>query len=206
MKTIRIIASAAPNDQSRPVENCCWIRLPIIRWLAAAENVGCEERAERRDEDEEDAGGDAPGFAIGQTSLRMTATRSGIEVVGGLDQARIELLERRVDREDHEREARIDQTHEDRAIRIQEGDRRRSSDASARRRLVDEALVAQQQHPAIGPDQQVGPERDRHEKHQDLRASAAERVAMYQASGRPTRRQSPVARAACTSDRAKITR
>ncbi len=81
--------------------------------------------------------------------------------------ARIHFLERPVDRQHHEGEARIDEAEQDRAIRVQEGDGLLDQPDPFEHQ-IDEALVAEQQDPAIGADQEVGPERHRDEQDQHL--------------------------------------
>ena len=94
------------------------------------------------------------------------------EVEARLDQAAVEPVERRVERQHHEGQVDIDEPEDDREIveeelhrlpcrkRLQPDERLHPARAAPQRLepLVREALAAEQHHQRIGADQQIGPE------------------------------------------------
>ena len=96
--------------------------------LAAAEDVVDGVEAERRDEDQQHAGGDAR-RGHRHDHARERAHRSGAEVERRLDQRVVELLDAGVDRQDHERQEGVDEAEDDGARRVEHLERLQRSAA-----------------------------------------------------------------------------
>ena len=90
-----------------------------VHGARAAEQVGRQVGAERGDEDEDAAGHDA-GPRQRQRHAPEAPPRRGAEVGGGLEQRAVELLERRVERQDHERQLAVDLAQQHGAVVVQQ--------------------------------------------------------------------------------------
>ena len=143
---IRTVDSAEPNDQSRALVNCCWIRVPIISSRPPPRMSGARNEPKRRHEDEHGASGDA-GFRERPNDAAQDHPAAGVEVIGGLDRARIDPLQRGVDRQHHERQVGIDETELHGTFGIEKRDRC-GGHVQPHQGLVEKAVVAQDQIPS----------------------------------------------------------
>ena len=85
----------------------------------AAEQVGRQVGAERRNEDQHAAGDDA-GRGQRHRHAPERARGRGAQVGGGLEQRAVELLERRVERQDHERQLAVDLAEQHREVVVEQ--------------------------------------------------------------------------------------
>ena len=108
------------------------ITLPIRMSSGAAENVGNREHAERRDEHQRGAGIDA-----GQRQRERDAPEAlpgvGAEVLRGVEQRRVVLLQVGVERQHHERQVHVDQADDHRERAEQQRHRLDAEQRRARR-------------------------------------------------------------------------
>src|SRR4029079_11270087 len=89
---------------------------------AATEDQRRDIGAERRDEDEKAPGNDARQSERDDDAPEDAPWRR-IEVVGSFNQAEVEFLEGRIEREHHEWQEGIEEPEEDREVGIEDGDR-----------------------------------------------------------------------------------
>ncbi len=149
--------------------------------VGAAQDVRNGEDAERRDEDERRARVDAR-----QRERKRDAPealpRAGAQVLRGIEQRAVVLFEVRVKRQHHERQVHVDEAHEDRE-RAEE--QRHGLDAEQSQKAIHRArdgrVGAEDDHPCVDADEEVAPERQDHEKQQE--------VAMLAVAARDQRRQ-----------------
>ncbi len=128
---------------------------------AAAQQVGREIGAQARDEDQDRAGDDA-GARERHDDAQDGGQRPRAQIGGGFQQRGIEPLQRGVDGQHHERQIAVDQAEQHRAIVIEQR-QRGVDDAERLQGGVDQAGVAQQEHPGVGAHQEAGPEGQHHQ-------------------------------------------
>ncbi len=126
------MATALATGQSRFWKNSLHKRAPDHQRLRAAEQVGDDEFADRRDEDEQRAGEDA-GQRQRKRDLPERPERRRAEIGRRLEQTAVEPLERGVERQHHERQVGIDDADIDGEVGVQDDER-----------VVDEAEPRQQ--------------------------------------------------------------
>jgi hypothetical protein len=104
--------------------------------------------------------------------------------LSGFQQGEIELLQRRVDREDHEGQETVDQPHHHRERGVEHGNRIHSD---LRQPAVDQPGVSEQEDHGEGPDQEAGPERKHDEEEEEVLPASGpgnhvgDRIAQHQA-------------------------
>ena len=64
-----------------------------------------------------------PGSVIGNVTRKNTDDRARAEIGARLAQRRAQALDRRVERQDHQRQVRVEQAHHDRELVVQERER-----------------------------------------------------------------------------------
>ena len=106
-----------------------------------------------------------PGSESGKVICQKAADRRAAEVGGGLEQRMVEPLERRVERQHHERQVRIDDADIDRPVGVEDGERL-VDHAEPEQELVEQALLLEDADPGIDADQERGPERQDDQHHQ----------------------------------------
>ena len=117
-----------------------------------------------------------PGSASGQRDPPEGGRPVRVQVLGGLDEPVVDLLERHVERQDHERQEVVGDPGDLGDGRAQEAERARQDPQRVLQRPEDRALVTQQDLPADRADQEAGEERrDDEEQDQVLVAAAPER-------------------------------
>src|SRR5215211_3230192 len=127
-----------------------------------AEQVRDDELPSRRYEDQ-----DAPRYdsrhAQGEGDPPEGMPPARPEVLSSLLQPHVELLESRVEWQDHERQIRVNHAHENCPWGEDEvyGT---VGDAEELERTVGDAIAAQDHHPGVGPQEQTGPERNHDEQ------------------------------------------
>ena len=135
--------------------------------LRPAQQVRRQKGAHGRNEDQEASGhhagererqGDPPEPRHGRRAERL----------GRFQQRRIELLQRGVDRQDHERQEAVHQAEQHREGRVEQGERG-VDQAEAQQHGVHQAAVAKQEDHGEGADQKAGPERQHHQEEQQAR-------------------------------------
>ena len=159
----------------------------------AAEQVGRDEVTDRRNE-REDRGRDDPGHRQRQRHVEERLPAARVQVACRPDERRIEPVDRDVQRQDRERQEAVGHPEHDREVGVEQDDRLgREPDRLEDR--VHDAVVAQHDHPGVGPDEVAGPERQHHEdQEQTLVAPAVaadpvgQRVADQQRQDRGQRR------------------
>ena len=139
------------------------------RLARPAEQRGVDVVAERGDEGEQDAGDD-PGRGQRQGDLEEGRARRRVEVAGCLEQAVVELLEARVQGQDHEREEVVGQPGDHGAARGQHAPVIWDG-ADELEHVDDRAVVAEDRLPGDRADQ-VGGEERRDHREQEQQAPA----------------------------------
>ena len=168
---MRMNPSAAPYGQSRPGEEQLLDVLGDRRRLRPAQEIGRDEVAERRDERQQ-RGGDDPRHRQWQVTCRNACRPERVQVPPGRHQIGVQPVDRDEQRQDRERQEAVRHAEDHREVGVHEDDRLvREPDRLEDR--VHDAVVAQQDHPRVGPDQVAGPEREHDEDdQQDLVATA----------------------------------
>jgi hypothetical protein len=142
--------------------------------VGTAQQVGRQIGPQRRDEGDQDPRGDAR-QGQGHDHLEQGPHMPGAEVEAGLQQRLVQPVQRRIQRQHHERQVDVDQAHDHREIVVQHLQRLEvggCSPTSAARpfhslqALVDVALGAQHGDQGVGADQQVRPERQHDQQQQ----------------------------------------
>ncbi len=155
-----------------------------------------------------------PGMVSGTVTRKKVATLLAPRSSEASSRSEIELLERGVERQDHERQLAVDQADHDREVGVEEV-QRLVDDAGAEQDGVDQPLGAQDEHPGVGADQEARPERDHHQAEQEVlearrrdhRDVVGDRVAHHQAEQRGDDRhpqRAPVDREVERLDRAPV--
>ena len=106
-----------------------------------------------------------PGSDSGTVTCENVRQGGAAEIGRGFEQRLVHLLQRRVERQHHEREIRIDDADIDRVVGREPRDRR-VDDAQRDQRLIEQPVVLQDVDPRIDADQERGPERQHHQQHQ----------------------------------------
>ena len=143
------IARAAPSGY------CAWrvkltIRLAISAPDATADQGRRQELAQDRDE-HEDAGGDDARPDLRQQDVAERLIRSRAEVLGGVELREVELLERRVEREDREREIDVRDHHEHAQVVVDEQGGGLLDEPGCHQELVERTRLAQDRLPGVDP-------------------------------------------------------
>ena len=133
--------------------------------LRAAEQVGDDELADRRDEHQQAAGDDARQRQR-KGDLPEGGARRAAEILRGLDQRIVHLLQRRIERQHHEGQIGIDDADEDRRVGVHD-DQRLVDDVQRQQQLVEQPFGLQDADPGIDADQEAGPERQDDQHQQD---------------------------------------
>jgi hypothetical protein len=109
-----------------------------------------------------------PGQVCGKVTWRNARSGEAPRSAAASTERPVHLLERRVDRDDRERQREV-RHHQDDRERAVEQERQRGVDPAERAQaLVDDAGIAEQRHPGIGAQQAAGPERQDHRGEQHL--------------------------------------
>ena len=118
-----------------------------------------------------------PGSDSGSVTVQNAFQRRAAEIGRGFEQGRIDLLQRRVERQHHERQVRIDEADIDRRVGREPRDRR-VDDAERHQHAVEQTVVLQDGDPGIDADQERGPERQDHQQARETPAARAGARAM----------------------------
>ena len=130
----------------------------------AADQVGHHVRAQRRDQRDEQRR-HQPAADAGQEHAPERAERPGPQVTRRLEQPEVELLGRRVDRQDGERQLGVDE-HEQHRPRVVEQLRVRRDQVQRHQQVLDRTLGVQQDFPREDAHEEAGPERHDHGQQQ----------------------------------------
>ncbi len=103
-----------------------------------------------------------PGIVSGTVTRQNDAVLPGSQVRRGFEQRAVQLLERGVEGEDHERQLAIDEADHHRRLGVQDL-QGMVEQAGAQEDQVDQPLRAQNEHPGIGTDEEARPERHHHQ-------------------------------------------
>ena len=134
--------ATATAEAARPVavvEELVPQHLADHQRVRAAQQVGDDELADRRDEDQQRSRRRCRAATAARSRARKAAQRPAAEIGRRLEQRRIELLERGVERQHHERQVGIDDADIDREVGVEERQRLVRSRPSAEQRVVDRA-------------------------------------------------------------------
>ena len=114
-----------------------------------------------------------PGIESGSVTLRKRA-RARPQHLGGLQQRQVQLFQRRVDRQDHERQEAVHQPDHDREWGVE--DRQRLVDQPQLEQPgVDEPGIPHEEDHGEGAHQEAGPERQHHQEQQEVSPAATPR-------------------------------
>jgi hypothetical protein len=131
----------------------------------AAEQFRDHELAHHRDEHQHAAGDDA---VLGQRHGDLPEAVEGArtQVRGGLQQALVVLHQVGVQRQDHERQVRIDHADIHRQVGVEDL-QRLVDQPQPHQEAVEQAVVAEDAHPGVDADQDRGPGRHHDQQQQD---------------------------------------
>ena len=164
--TSRQIATAEASGQSALVKNSSHSTLPIISVSVPPSRSGITNSPTAGMKTSRQPA-TMPGSDSGRVTVRKAGERPGAEIGRRLEQAPVELLQRGVERQHHERQVGIDDAEMDRPFGAE--DRAGIGDeAGPAQELVQDAVLRQQAHPGVDADQERGPERQ-HDQHQQQR-------------------------------------
>ena len=93
-------------------------------------------------------------------------SRLRAEVVGRLDEPEVHALERRVQRQDHERQESVDQAEDDRPVGV--GELMVASETERAEHRVGQAVVVEDELPRVHADEVARPERQDHEPEEQV--------------------------------------
>ncbi len=165
------MAVAEATGQSLLVKNSSHSVWPIISELEPASRSGIT-NSPTIGMKQSSTPAPTPGSDSGNVTSQNTCARRGAEIGGGLLQRRLHLRQRRIERQDHERQIGIDDAEIHRAVGRQPHHRRRDQ-MQRQQDLVEQAVMLQDVDPGIDADQERGPERHDHQHHRDAPASAS---------------------------------
>src|SRR5215469_2380768 len=95
-----------------------------------------------------------PGAESGSVTWRKVAKGAAPQILGGLEQALVELLQADEDRKDHQRQIAVDDADQNRQGRVDQPHILDADPVEQRRN----SAPAEDEHPGIGADQEAGPE------------------------------------------------
>ena len=109
-------AAAEATGQSLLVKNSSHSVWPIISELEPAKQIGNDEFADDRNEAQQHAGGDPRATTAEKSPAKTRGLREAPRSLGCLQQRRVHFGERRIERQDHERQIGIDDAEIHRAV------------------------------------------------------------------------------------------
>ncbi len=98
----------------------------------------------------------------------------GAKVGRGFEQRAVQALQRRVKRQDRERQITVDQPEDHGAVVIEQG-QGRVDEAELLEQSVEQTGVAQQEHPGVSPNQKAGPKGQHHQSEIEILRPAGAR-------------------------------
>jgi len=127
-----------------------------------AQQVGRHERPDRGDKDQNSSRHQARRRKR-QGHPKKSAQPARAEVLSGFEQRRVDFLQHRVKRQDHERQFAVNQPDEYGQGRIKEA-QRLLRQVETQQHVVDDALGAENHHPRVCADQETRPEGNHHQQ------------------------------------------
>src|SRR5215211_591315 len=141
-------------------------QVPRHHRTRTAEQIRDDELPSRRYEDQNAPRYD-PRHAQGEGDPPEGMPPARPEVLSRLLQPHVELLESRVERQDHERQIRVDHAHHHRLRGKDEG-QRVVRDVQELQHAVGDTVPAKNDDPSVGSQEQAGPERDHDQEYQGV--------------------------------------
>ena len=106
-----------------------------------------------------------PGHRQRQRHVQERLPAAGVQVARGRDQRIVEPVDRDVQGQDRERQEAVGHAQHDGQVGVEQDDRL-VDDPERRQDRVHHAVVAQDDHPGVGPDEVARPERQHHQDQQ----------------------------------------